>query len=133
MSIAKMLDLKTIHDARGNLTYIQNNSINNFAFKRVYYLHDIPNKSERGGHAHKNLKQLIIALSGSFEIHLTDGYDNESFFMSDPTQGLFIDTLIWREMSNFSSGAVCLVLASELYDEDDYIRNFDEFKSLAKR
>lgn len=132
-SLGKILDLKTIHDSRGNLTFIQNNSIEGFEFKRVYYLHDIPFKSERGGHAHKNLKQLIIPLSGSFEVILSIGYKKESFFMSNPTKGLFISNLIWREIVNFSSGSVCLVLASELYDDDDYIRNFDEFLIQVKK
>jgi len=127
MSIAKLLNLKTIQDSRGNLTFIQNDSILNFEIKRVYYLHDIPFKSERGGHAHKNLQQLIIPLSGSFNIYLNNGFSEETFFMSDPTKGLFVNNLVWREMRNFSSGSVCLVLASELYYEEDYIRDFDEF------
>lgn len=127
MSIAKLLNLKTIQDSRGNLTFIQNDSILNFEIKRVYYLHDIPFKSERGGHAHKNLQQLIIPLSGSFNIYLNNGFSEETFFMSDPTKGLFVNNLVWREMRNFSSGSVCLVLASELYNEEDYIRDFDEF------
>ena len=133
MSIAKLLELKTIRDTRGNLTFIQNDSIDHFEFKRIYYLHDIPYKSERGGHAHKNLKQLIIPLSGSFEIYLNNGFKEENYFMSDPTKGLLIKNLVWRDMRNFSSGSVCLVLASELYNENDYIRDFDEFINLVKK
>lgn len=103
-----------------------------FEFKRVYYLFDVPSNSFRGGHSHINQSEVLIALSGSFEVVLNDGTEKESFLLNKPKTGLCIPTGIWRELENFSSGSVCLVLASDVYNEDDYIRNFDEFLASKK-
>jgi len=118
-----------ISDPRGNLSFIQEDHCE-FNIKRVYYLFDIPFKASRGGHSHKNLFQIIIAISGSFVVLLDDGKQKKEIMVSDPTKGLLITPWIWRELKNFSSNAVCLVLASEKFDEDDYIRDYSEFKKL---
>lgn len=131
ISQCKILDLPKICDARGNLTYVQSNDIINFEIQRAYYLYDVPAGAERGGHAHKLLSQLIIAVSGSFEVNLYDGTDRKAFALNKPFQGLFICPMIWRDICNFSSGSVCLVLASRPYEEEDYIRSIDEFKALS--
>lgn len=115
------------HREKGNLTVVQNCREVPFPIRRVYYLYDIPGGETRGGHAHKELYQLIIAASGSFDITLDDGNVKRVFSLSQPYQGLLIVPGIWRELSNFSSGSVCLVLASECYDEGDYIREYEDF------
>jgi len=122
-----LISLPKISDPRGNLTFIEGNLVP-FEIKRVYYLYDIPAESTRAAHAHKTLKQLLIALSGSFDVTLNDGQTSKTFSLTKPYEGLLIQEMIWRDISNFSSGAVCLCLASELYDEDDYFRSFDEFR-----
>jgi dTDP-4-dehydrorhamnose 3,5-epimerase-like enzyme len=103
-----------------------------FEFKRVYYLFDVPSNAYRGGHSHIAQQETLIALSGSFEVVLQDGLDKKSFILNKPNIGLLIPTGIWRELQNFSSGAVCLVLASDVFDEEDYIRDFDEFLESKK-
>ncbi len=103
-----------------------------FEIKRVYYLYNVPSGSERGGHAHKNLKQLFVALSGSFDVVLKDGYSEKIIKLNKPNFGLLIPTGIWRELQNFSSGSVCLVLASAEFDEEDYIRDFEDFELFKK-
>jgi dTDP-4-dehydrorhamnose 3,5-epimerase-like enzyme len=123
----KLLDLPKIHDPRGNLTFIEGGRHVPFDIKRVYYLYDVPGGAERGGHAHKDLRQLIIAMSGSFDIVLDDGRQKKRMHLNRSYYGLYVCPMIWREMNNFSSGAVCLVLASNLYDETDYYRNYQEF------
>lgn len=128
----KKIELPKITDRRGNLSVIEG-EVAPFEIKRVYYLYDIPGGSKRGGHAHKKLHQFLIALSGSFDVVLKDGTDNKKIVLNRPNVGLLIKPGIWRELENFSSGAVCLVLASDLYDEDDYIRNLKEFKLFKKR
>jgi hypothetical protein len=129
MSIEKcqLLELPKIHDTRGNLTFIEGGRHVPFDIKRVYYLYDVPGGAERGGHAHKGLHQLIIAMSGSFDIVLDDGREKKRIHLARSYYGLYVCPMIWREMDNFSSGAVCLVLASNLYDEADYYRDYQEF------
>jgi hypothetical protein len=122
-----IIQLPKITDPRGNLTFIEGNSQIPFEIKRVYYLYDVPGGGERGGHAHKNLSQLIIAMSGSFDVILDDGENRKRVHLNRSYQGLFVCPMIWRELDNFSSGSVCLVLASNLYSEDDYFRHKHDF------
>lgn len=126
-----IIDLPRIADPRGNLTFVEGSRHVDFDIKRVYYLYDVPGGAERGGHAHKDLQQLIIAMSGSFDIHLDDGRHKKTFHMNRSYYGLYVPRMIWREIDNFSSGAVCLVLASERYDESDYYRDYSEFVKAA--
>lgn len=128
----QLIEVPKAHDVRGNLSVIEGNTIP-FEIKRVYYLYDIPTASVRGGHAHKNLRQLLVPLSGSFDVVLKDGVSEKIITLNKPNFGLLIPTGIWRELQNFSSGAVCLVLASTVFDEADYIRNFDEFRLFKNR
>ena len=114
-------------DRKGNLSVVENGDTVPFDVKRVYYLYDVPGGESRGAHAHKNLKQLLVAASGSFTVTLDDGNVKRSFTLNRPYQGLLIVPGIWRELDDFSSGSVCLVLASEKYDAEDYIRDYDEF------
>jgi hypothetical protein len=123
----KMIDLPKIYEPRGNLTFIEGNRHIPYDIKRVYYLYDVPGGSERGGHAHKDLHQLIIAMSGSFDIHIDDGYTKKTYHLNRSYNGLYICPMIWREIDNFSSGAVCMVLASNYYDEADYYRDYIDF------
>ena len=127
LSDCKILELPVVHDRRGNLTFIEESKHIPFDLKRVYYLYDVPGGSQRGGHAHKNLHQLIVAMSGSFDVVLDDGKDKTRFHLNRSYQGLYICPMIWREMDNFSSGSVCMVLASDFYDEQDYFRVYSEF------
>jgi hypothetical protein len=121
------MDLPKIADPRGNLTFVEGGRHVNFDIKRVYYLYDVPGGAERGGHAHKDLHQLIIAMSGSFDITLDDGREKKRIHLCRSYYGLYVCPMIWREMDNFSSGAVCLVLASNTYDEADYFRDYGDF------
>jgi dTDP-4-dehydrorhamnose 3,5-epimerase-like enzyme len=127
----KIINFPKVIDYRGNLSFIEENRQLPFKIKRVYYLYDVPAGATRGGHAHKALHQMVIALSGSFEIVVDDGYEKNSFFVNRPHYGVYIPPKIWRELTNFSSNSVALSLVSELYDESDYIRDYDEFKRLA--
>jgi hypothetical protein len=120
-------DLPRINEPRGNLTFVEANTHVPFEIRRVYYLYDVPGGSERGGHAHKALHQLIIAMSGSFDIHLDDGYNKKTFHLNRSYIGLYVCPMIWRQIDNFSSGAVCMVIASDFYDELDYYRDYDAF------
>ncbi|WP_244963221.1 sugar 3,4-ketoisomerase [Nocardioides dongkuii] len=123
-----MISLPRIQDPRGNLTFIEGGSHMPFDIARVYYLYDVPGGEVRGGHAHRDLQQLIVAASGSFDVVLDDGLGNEQrFFLNRSYSGLFIPHMHWRVLENFSSGSVCLVLASLPYDEADYYRDYDEF------
>ncbi|MFH7014820.1 sugar 3,4-ketoisomerase [Flavobacterium sp. FlaQc-47] len=122
----KILSIPKIEDYRGNLSVIENDTVP-FDIKRVYYLYDVPSGAERGGHAHKDLQQFLVALSGSFDVVLKDGKEEQIITLDKPSEGLLINPGIWRELQNFSSGSVCLVVASDIYIEEDYIRNFDEF------
>ena len=123
----KLIDLPKITEPRGNLTFIEGARHVPFQIKRVYYLYDVPGGAERGGHAHKKLHQLIIAMSGSFDVLLDDGHEKKRFHLNRSYYGLYVCTMIWRELDNFSSGSVCLVLASNLYDERDYFRDYNTF------
>lgn len=123
----KIIELDKHHKIKGNITVIENNKTVPFDVKRIYYLYDVPGGEARGGHAHRNLYQLIVAASGSFNVVLNDGKNTKTITLNRPYQGLFIVPGIWRELDNFSSGSVCLVLASEKYDENDYIRDYNEF------
>ena len=124
------MDLSKIHNPSGNITIVQSDSELPFRVKRVYYLYDVPGGSERGGHAHKTLQQLIVAASGSFDVILDDGFMKKTVHLNRPNYGLMVVPGIWREIINFSSGAICLVLASDLYNPSDYIRNYQEFIEL---
>ena len=117
----QLLDIPIAHDQRGNLSVVEGGELIPFDIKRVYYLYDVPGGTTRGGHAHRKLRQLIIAASGSFDVVLDDGKKRRSY------HGLYIPTMHWREIENFSSGAVCMVLASEHYDESDYIYEYEDF------
>ena len=119
----------TDEEGRGNLSVIEKDCVP-FDIKRVYYLYDVPSDAYRGGHAHKALFQFLIPLSGSFDVILKDGNNTRKVSLNKPNKGLLIVTGIWRELENFSSGAVCLVLASDVYDEEDYVRNYNEFQLL---
>jgi uncharacterized RmlC-like cupin family protein len=117
-------------EGMGSLSFIEKEIIP-FSIKRVYYLYDVPFNGERGGHAHKDLFQVLIALNGSFELLLDDGSNTKKILLDSPNIGLYIPNGIWREMNNFSKNSVCLVLASEDYDENDYIRNYQDFKEMS--
>lgn len=128
---ANLIEIPKVHDERGSLAVIEKEVLP-FAIKRVYYLYDVPSDSYRGGHAHKEQQSVIIALSGSFDVIIDDGKNKKRIMLNKPTQGLYIPTNIWREIDNFSSGAVCLVLASTEYDEAEYIRDYKSFCDLKR-
>lgn len=128
-----MIELDKHHsDRKGNLCVVENGNTIPFDVKRVYYLYDVPGGESRGSHAHRKLEQLIIAASGSFTVTLNDGKCKRSFHLNRPYQGLYVKPGMWRELDDFSSGAVCMVLASEVYDAKDYIRDYDEFLNYRK-
>lgn len=129
----KIIDLPKIADSRGNLTFIEGRGHVPFDIRRVYYLYDVPGGSERGGHAHKELSQLIIAMAGSFDVVLNDGSGEKRFHLNRSYYGLYVCPMIWRELDNFSSGSVCMVLASNLYDESDYYREYYEYLADLKK
>jgi len=120
-------DITKVHDTRGNLSVLQEDDIP-FAMKRIYYLYDIPSGGRRGGHSHIECQELLMALSGSFDVILNDGKEKKKITLNKPNTGLLIPSGIWRELENFSSGAVCLVLASDVFKEEDYIRDFEDYK-----
>lgn len=122
-----LIDFPKITDPRGNLTVAQALTDVPFAIKRAYWVYDVPAGECRGGHAHKSCKEVLIALSGSFHVTIVNGEEQKTVLLNHPYQGLLIDTDVWRTLDDFSSGAVCLVLASEPFDEDDYIREYDDF------
>ena len=130
----RIVELPKIHEPRGNLTFIEGERHVPFDIKRVYYLYDVPGGAERGGHAHRDLQQLIIAMSGSFDVVLDDGASRRRIHLNRSYQGLYVCSMIWRELDNFSSGSLCMVLASNLYDEADYYRDYADFiAALASR
>ncbi len=123
-----LIELPHIHDERGSLSFVESGTHIPFGIERIYYLYGVPDSKVRGAHAHKRLKQLMIPISGSFDIELDDGESRKTFHLNKPDQGLYICPLIWRNLSNFSANAVCLVLASEKYDVGEYIRDYENFK-----
>lgn len=123
----KIINLPKIADPRGNLTFVEGGRHVPFDIKRVYYLYDVPGGGERGGHAHKALSQLIIAMSGSFDVLLDDGREKQRFHLNRSYYGLYVCPMVWRELDNFSSGSVCMVLASNFYEESDYYRDYKGF------
>ena len=132
LSKCKIVELPKIADPRGNLTFIEAERNIPFAIKRVYYLYDVPGGATRAGHGHRNLQQLIIAMSGSFDVVLDDGFGRERYHLNRSYNGLYVCSMMWREIDNFSSGSVCIVLASDFFDEADYFRNYDDFVEAAK-
>jgi hypothetical protein len=128
----RAMEFPKISDPRGNLTFLEVDRHVPFAIERVYYLYDVPGGAERGGHAHLGLEQVIIAMSGSFDVVLDDGRERRRFHLNRSYYGLYVCPMIWRELDNFSSGSVCLVLASNKYDEADYIRDYPQFLAAAK-
>lgn len=128
----RVIDLPKISDPRGNLTFIENSHHIPFDIQRVYYLYDVPGGSDRGSHAHKNLHQFIVAMSGSFDIELDDGRNKKRFHLNRSHYGLYVCPMMWRQLDNFSSGAVCMVLASDMYNENDYLREYDAFLAAVK-
>ena len=130
----RIIELDKHHsDRKGNLTVVENGVTLPFDVKRVYYLYDVPGGESRGSHAHRQLEQLIVAASGSFTVVMDDGVNKKIFFLNRPYQGLYIKPGLWRDLEDFSSGAVCMVLASEIYDVNDYIRDYDEFLEFRKK
>jgi len=127
-----LIELPKITDPRGNLSFIEGGQQIPFDIKRVYYLYDVPGGSDRGSHAHKNLHQFIIAMSGSFDVVLDDGKEKKRFHLNRSYNGLYVCPMMWRNLDNFSSGSVCMVLASEHYSEVDYIRDYADFIKQAK-
>ena len=126
-NIGDWINLPVVKDPRGDLTFVEANRNVPFDIKRVYFLYNVPVDAERGGHAHIKLKQVIFALSGSFRVTLDDGRSKEEHFLRDPRRGLYIKQFVWREIDLFSQGAVCMVLASEYFDEADYFRDYSSF------
>lgn len=125
----RIIEMPKITEARGNLTFVEGGRHIPFDIRRVYYLYDVPGGAERGGHAHKGLHQLIIAMSGSFDVVLDDGRQKKRYHLNRSYFGLYVCPMIWRELDNFSSGSVCLVLASNIYEESDYYRDYDQYTS----
>jgi len=132
LSDCKLIDLPKISDPRGNLTFIEGSNHIPFDIKRVYYLYDVPGGAERGAHGHRNLQQFIVAMSGSFDVILDDGFDKRTIHMNRSYYGLYVSPMMWRDITNVSSGAVLMVLASERYSEADYFRDYDEFLQAAR-
>lgn len=132
-SFIREITLPQIHDPRGDLTFVEGGVHIPFEIRRVYFLYNVPVDSERGGHAHKELEQVVFALSGSFRMKIDDGTTKSEHWLRDPRKGLYISRMIWREMDAFSQGAVCMVLASHRYDESDYYRDYDTFLRMATK
>lgn len=131
--LGRLITLHTISDPRGNLTVAEENKDLPFDLKRAYWIFDVPQGGNRGGHAHKRLRQVLVAINGSFTVNLDNGKEKKKYQLNNPEEGLLIDTEIWRTLDDFSSGAICLVLASELYNPDDYLYDYDEFLEYIKQ
>jgi len=123
----RLIELPRINDPRGNLTFIEGDRNIPFEIKRIYYLYDVPGGASRAGHGHRELEQLIVAMSGSFDVFLDDGTNTERFHLNRSYNGLYVPPMMWREINNFSSGSVCMVLASDYFDESDYFRRHEDF------
>ncbi len=128
----RIIELPKVSDPRGNLTFIENSRHIPFDIQRVYYLYDVPGGSERGSHAHRNLHQFVVAMSGSFDVDLDDGVNKKKFTLNRSHYGLYVCPMMWRLLDNFSSGAVCMVLASDFYNESDYFRDYNSFLIAAR-
>jgi len=131
-AFTRVIDLPQIHDPRGDLTSVEGGNHIPFDIARVYYLYNVPVDAERGGHAHRELEQIVFALSGSFRMTVDDGTTRQEYWLRDPRKGLHISRMIWRAMDGFSQGAVCMVLASHRYDEADYFRDYNEFLAAVR-
>ena len=127
MNLGELINLPKILDPRGNLTVAEQLRQVPFAISRVYWTYDVPSGEHRGGHAHRHCREFIVAASGSFNVTLDNTMEKRTFLLNHPYQGLLVETGVWRTLEDFSSGAVCLVLAEDLYDESDYIREYDEY------
>jgi len=127
-----IIELPKIEDHRGNLTFVEGGNHIPFEIRRVYYLYDVPSGASRAAHGHRALHQLMISMSGSFDVTLNDGYEKKTYHMNRSHYGLYIPPMIWRDLDNFSAGSVCMVLASNYYDESDYFRNYQEFLKAAR-
>ena len=127
----QLVQLPKIHDPRGNLTFVQSGKEVPFAIRRAYWIYDVPAGEERGGHSHREMAQLLVAVGGSFNVNISDGHNWRTYTLNRPFEGLFIPPGIWRTLDNFSSGAVCLSLVSNDYTEDDYIRDYEKFRAEA--
>lgn len=132
LSDARIISLPKVSDPRGNLTFIEGGKHVPFDIARTYYLYDVPGGESRGGHAHWDLEQFIVAVSGSFTVILRDGQSHAEHFLNRSYYGLYVPRLLWRELEDFSSGSVCLVLASRRYDENDYIRDYSDFQKIVR-
>lgn len=128
----RIIELPRIQDPRGNLTFIESGRHIPFDIKRTYYLYDVPGGASRAAHGHKTLHQLMVAMSGSFDVNLDDGFEKKLFHLNRSYYGLYIPPMMWRDIDNFSSGSVCMVLASTHYDENDYLRNYADFLAVVK-
>ena len=133
LDLCRIIELPKISDPRGNQTFVEGGNQIPFDIQRVYYLYDVPGGAERGGHAHKGLSQLIIAMSGSFDVILDEGGEKKRFHLNRSYQGLYVCPMMWRELDNFSSGSVCMVLASNIYEESDYYRDYNEYLTATKQ
>lgn len=133
MDHCQIIELPKIADHRGNLTVIENSRTIPFDIKRVYYLYDVPGGAERAGHAHKALHQFLVAISGSFDVVIDNGYERTKYHLNRAYYGLYVSPMVWREIDNFSSGSVCMALASDFYDESDYYRNYDDFAQAIEK
>ena len=132
-ALGRLIDLPKIIDPRGNLTVAEQQKEVPFKMERVYWTYDVPSGESRGGHAHKTCEEVIVAVSGSFDVTLDNGECRETYHLNHPYQGLYVGTGIWRKLEDFSSGAVCLVMASHLFEEEDYIRDYDEYRQWARQ
>tara|TARA_B100000073_G_C23646323_1_gene538716 strand:+ start:405 stop:812 length:408 start_codon:yes stop_codon:yes gene_type:complete len=129
----KLIDFSKISSSRGSLTYIDNNESLPFKVKRIFYIYDVPSGKNRGSHAHKNLEEIIICLSGSFSVELNDGYNQKTYQLNRPWKGLHLNPLTWFSLKNFCTGSICLVLCSDHFYEEDYIRDYNDFKRIVKK
>ncbi len=133
LGLVRPIDLPVVSDPRGDLSFIEGGKNVPFDIKRVYYLYNVPVDAERGGHAHRELEQVIFALSGSFRIKVDDGTTKTEYWLRNPRNGIYIKKLVWREMDSFSQGAVCMVLASRHYEESDYYRSYEDFLAATQQ